>query len=72
MRERQFVRIVRDLDQAVPDDTWTILALHSLDGEGYEPWTSKGFARLVEAVSSMRYVIVSVAEVLNDLASVFP
>jgi peptidoglycan/xylan/chitin deacetylase (PgdA/CDA1 family) len=67
VRERHFVRVVSDLRHAVPDATWTILAFHSLDGEGHEPWTSDGFERLVEAVRSMGYVIVTVAQMIYNL-----
>ena len=67
VREPHFDDIVSQLDTEVPDESWTILAFHSLDGEGHEPWTSGGFARLVGAVRGLGYQIASVAAVVARL-----
>lgn len=68
VRERHFDAIVNQLTHRLPNDSWTILALHSLDGEGHEPWTSEGFSRLVAAVRAMRCPIVTVGEMVGRLS----
>lgn len=68
--ERHFVRIVRVLSSAIPDDTWTVLCFHSFDGEGNEPWTIRGFVRLVEALRGMGYVMVTAAEMITGLTKI--
>ena len=42
VRERHFDSVVDQL-QLLPDESWTILAFHSLDGEGHEPWSTEAF-----------------------------
>jgi peptidoglycan/xylan/chitin deacetylase (PgdA/CDA1 family) len=59
VRERHFDGIVDQLDH-LPDHGWTILAFHSFDGEGHEPWTSAGFSRLLEFVRAAGLQIVSI------------
>ena len=66
VRERHFDAVVRGLAE-VSEDAWVILAFHSLDGEGWEPWSSEGFARLVSAVRSLGYGIRSVRAFLAEL-----
>jgi peptidoglycan/xylan/chitin deacetylase (PgdA/CDA1 family) len=68
VRERHFDTIVNQLTHHLPDDSWTILAFHSLDGEGHEPWTSGGFSRLVTAVRAMGCQIVTVGEMVGPLS----
>ena len=68
VRERHFDAIVDELTHHLPDDSWTILAFHSLDGEGHEPWTSEGFSRLVTVVRAMGGQIVTVAEMVGRLS----
>ena len=67
VRERHFSTIVDQLDR-LPDRSWTILAFHSLDGEGHEPWTSEGFSRLVAIVHAAGLQIVSIREMVKVLA----
>ncbi len=64
VRERHLDHVVDQLEQ-LPDRTWTILALHSLDGEGHEPWSSDGFSRLVAAVRAASLKIVSVQQAVS-------
>jgi peptidoglycan/xylan/chitin deacetylase (PgdA/CDA1 family) len=66
VRERHFHEIVDQLDSP-PDQSWTILAFHSLDGEGHEPWTSQGFFRLLEFVRAAGLQIVSIREMVGCL-----
>lgn len=49
----------------LPDDSWVILSLHSLDGEGFEPWDSTSFEDLVRSIEKMGFGILSISEVLN-------
>jgi hypothetical protein len=67
VRERHFHTIVDQLD-GLPDQSWTILGFHSLDGEGHEPWTSEGFSRLVAIVNAAGLQIVSIREMVKVLA----
>jgi len=62
--EEDLERIVERLGAQVPDGSWVILAFHSFDGEGYRPWTSAGFARLVAAVRSLDFEIVTVGAMI--------
>jgi peptidoglycan/xylan/chitin deacetylase (PgdA/CDA1 family) len=68
VRERHFDAIVYQLSHHLPDDSWTILAFHSLDGEGHEPWTSGGFSRLVAAVRAMECQLVTVGDMVGRLS----
>ncbi len=68
VRERHFDAIVYQLSQHQPNDSWTILAFHSLDGEGHEPWTSERFSRLVAAVRAMGCQIVTVGDMVSRLS----
>jgi peptidoglycan/xylan/chitin deacetylase (PgdA/CDA1 family) len=67
IRERHFQTIVDQLE-SLPDRSWAILGLHSLDGEGHEPWTSDGFSRLVAAVRRADFEIVSIRDVVEVLS----
>ena len=64
VRERHADVIPVQLD-AAPDQSWTILTLHSLDGEGHEPWTSEGFAWLAQTVRELGFQITSVGEMVR-------
>ena len=64
VRERHFDIVVDQLDR-LPDQSWTILAFHSLDDEGHEPWTSEGFSRLVAIARAAGFQIFSVREMVE-------
>jgi len=66
VRERHFDGIVDQLD-SLPEQSWTILAFHSLDGEGHEPWTSLGFARLLARVRAAGLQIISIRSMVAQL-----
>jgi peptidoglycan/xylan/chitin deacetylase (PgdA/CDA1 family) len=66
VRERHFDGIVDQLD-SLPDQSWAILAFHSLDGEGHEPWSSEGFSRLLEFVRAAGLQIVSIGGMVKRL-----
>ncbi len=66
VRERHLDFVVQQLADA-PDDTWTILAFHSLDGQGHEPWTSEGFADLVAAVLRAGYQVTTLGDMVTRL-----
>ncbi len=67
VRERHFDDVVEQLSRAVPDGSWTILTFHSLDGEGWEPWSSWFFARLVAQLRLLHYTIVTVAAMVDAI-----
>jgi hypothetical protein len=67
VRERHFHSIVDQLD-SLPDQSWAILAFHSLDGEGHEPWRSEGFSRLLKFVRAAGLQIVSIRGRVERLA----
>lgn len=71
VREQHFDSIVDQIENNLPDQSWTILAFHSLDGEGHEPWSSEGFSRLVATVRSMDLQIISVARMVEVLKEGF-
>ena len=66
VRERHLDDVVAQL-RGVPDGGWVILAFHSLDGEGHEPWSTEGFARLVGEIRKMGYEIATAARMLRDV-----
>lgn len=53
--------------QNVPDDTWIILAMHSLDNEGWEPWSQASFSELVNFIAAHDFEILSLSETLAKL-----
>ena len=61
VRERDWSTIAEEL-KAVPGGTWTVLAFHSLDDEGFEPWSSEGFRQLVSLIGTLGFDIVTVRE----------
>lgn len=64
VRERNFDSIINDLSY-LPDNTWTILSFHSLDGEGFEPWSSSGFKALKEEIIQMNFKIETVTDTVD-------
>jgi hypothetical protein len=50
--------------KTIPDDSWVILTLHGLDGEGFEPITSEELKDLADIVIKMGFEIKSVKEML--------
>lgn len=69
VRERHLETVVDQLAQ-LPDESWTILAFHSFDGEGYEPWSSVAFDALVAAVRRLDLEIVTIAAMIARLGSI--
>ena len=69
--ESEVVRVLEDLEN-IPDETWTILAFHSLDGEGHQPWTSTQFSKLVAAVRDGGFSIETVADMIGRFATPDP
>jgi peptidoglycan/xylan/chitin deacetylase (PgdA/CDA1 family) len=69
VQESHLDTVVSQLQRDVPDESWTILGFHSLDGEGHEPWSSAGFANLVSAIRVFGYQIVSVGAMVARLAA---
>jgi peptidoglycan/xylan/chitin deacetylase (PgdA/CDA1 family) len=69
VRERHYARVVEALSSDVPDGAWVILAFHSLDGEGHEPWSSRGFQRLVQAISRLGYDVQTIGDTVTDWAT---
>jgi hypothetical protein len=68
VRERNLDAVARQLANDVPDGTWTILAFHSLDGEGFEPWGSAAFGVLVQTVRQQGFHIRTVGQMVDHLA----
>ena len=66
VRERHLNKIKTQLEN-VPDHSWTILAFHSFDNEGYEPWSQKSFAALVNFVKHNKFSVLSLSETLLSL-----
>jgi peptidoglycan/xylan/chitin deacetylase (PgdA/CDA1 family) len=66
LRERHYVKICEQIDR-LPDQSWTILAFHGLDGEGHEPWTSFAFSQFVDFSRSCGVRIVTIREALETL-----
>ena len=62
--ERHFHRIIAEIERA-PEDSWTILGLHSLDGEGWEPWSSSAFAALVSHLRRSNFMIATVRDMVQ-------
>ena len=70
IKECDFDLIVRQLAESVPDNAWIIFGLHSLDGEGWAPWTSASLSCLIAAVRDLDYQIVTVAEMIGKIAAI--
>ena len=66
IREENFFSIC-DQIKALPPDSWTILAMHSLDGEGFSPWNSSNLKHLVEFISDLDFEILSIQEAYSKL-----
>jgi peptidoglycan/xylan/chitin deacetylase (PgdA/CDA1 family) len=67
VRERHLERMALEFG-SVPDNTWTILGLHSLDGEGFEPWSSSGLANLIQLVRSGDFEIITASGLISNRA----
>lgn len=65
VRERHFDTVVAELER-LPDDSWVILAFHSLGGEGHEPWSEAGFGLLVSACRKLGLEIVTISRMVQD------
>ena len=50
-----------------PLSSWTVLEMHSLDGEGLFPWPSKALKRLVKFVLKQDFEIKTVSNMVNLL-----
>jgi len=68
VRERHFDMVVDRLSE-LPDQSWIILAFHSFNGEGHEPWSTEAFSTLVAAVRKMGITTVTISEMLIHLSS---
>ena len=66
VRERHLSKITDQIEQ-LPDESWTVLGLHSLDGEGWEPWTSGGFSTLVAVIRASGLQIVTARDMVYSL-----
>jgi peptidoglycan/xylan/chitin deacetylase (PgdA/CDA1 family) len=64
LREEEFDSIVEKLSQ-VPDNAWVILALHSFDEEGFAPWSSDGFSRLLTEVRRLDFQIGTISSMIR-------
>lgn len=71
VRERHVDEVVEQLAQ-LPDDSWIILAFHSFDGEGHEPWTAAGFASLVATCRELGMTIRTIADMVRMLELAIP
>lgn len=67
VRETHLERLQSELE-SVPDQTWTILGLHSLDGEGFEPWSSEAFHKLVAVARAANFRIATTREMVSRIA----
>jgi peptidoglycan/xylan/chitin deacetylase (PgdA/CDA1 family) len=54
---------------SIPGDSWTVLGLHSLDGEGYEPWSTQAFTNLLSHVTVCGFDIVTAKDVVRRFGS---
>ncbi|WP_291767477.1 FkbM family methyltransferase [Maricaulis sp.] len=59
VRESHFEHVAASLRE-LPDNTWTVLTFHSLDGEGHEPWSSEAFSELVNIVREQNFSVQTV------------
>ena len=51
----------------VPANSWIVLSLHSIDGEGWQPWSSESLRRLKDFVIKVNYKIKTMAEMTSIL-----
>jgi peptidoglycan/xylan/chitin deacetylase (PgdA/CDA1 family) len=49
----------------IPGDSWTVLGLHSIDGEGHEPWSTKALANLLSHVTACGFDIITVRDAVR-------
>ncbi len=64
IQEENFSDICHQLKN-LPNDTWTILGLHSLDGEGFNPWKYSYLEALFEFIVLQNFKISTISEVLS-------
>ena len=67
VRERHFSKIMDQLAM-LPDDSWAVLAFHSFDDEGHEPWSASSFRALVSECRNMGLKISPVSEMVRTIA----
>lgn len=68
VRERHFDAVVDQLER-LPDDSWTILAFHSFDGEGHEPWSATRFQALVSACRGFGINIATISSMVKEVVA---
>jgi len=54
----------------IPGNSWMILSMHSLDGEGWNPWGSDALNRLKDYALKCGYNIKSVAQMVEILRAI--
>jgi len=57
-------KILKKLKKA-PLNSWLIIEMHSLDGEGPFPWPSKALKRLLSFIIEQKFEIKTVSEMVN-------
>lgn len=67
VRERHLERVLAEI-RALPNDSWTILAFHSLDDEGHEPWTTAAFRFLVSSCRKLDLTISTIGAMVKEVA----
>jgi peptidoglycan/xylan/chitin deacetylase (PgdA/CDA1 family) len=66
LTEDRFDLFVEKLGAQVPENAWVILAFHSFDEEGYGPWSSEGFSRLVSEVRRLGLQIRTISSMVSS------
>lgn len=66
VRERHFSKIVEQL-ACLPEDSWTVLAFHSFNDEGHEPWSVQSFAALVSECRNLRLTITPISSIVTKI-----
>lgn len=64
--EEKEQKLFRQISE-VPDDSWIVINLHSVDGEGWQPWSSARLERLKDFIVKAGFEIKTMAEMTELL-----
>ena len=64
-RTRNRANNVKKTIRNLPENSWLVFNLHGLDGEGWQPWSSKSLKDLLNFIEEQSINIGNISEIIN-------